>query len=97
VAINPGGARFRDSQGRLVSLSSLIFHELAEAYSKVDIGNPYSDFRNLVAIDEALLIGRKEQGAHNAAVQRELNLRTQRPNLQLTGRAGDVLIREPRP
>jgi hypothetical protein len=42
VAINPANARFRDSQGRSVLLSSTIFHELAEAYSKVDLGNPTS-------------------------------------------------------
>ena len=98
VGISPAGARFRDSQGRLVPLSSLIFHELAEAYSKVDGGKPYSDFRPLHLVGSTtLLIGLPERGAHNDAVQRELRLRAQRPNLQVTGRAGDVLIREPKP
>jgi RHS repeat-associated protein len=98
VGINPAGARFRDSQGRLVPLSSLIFHELAEAYSKVDGGKPYSDFQPLYLVGgNTLQIGMPERGAHNNAVRRELQLRAQRPNLQLTGRAGDVLIREPKP
>jgi RHS repeat-associated protein len=98
VGINPAGARFRDSQGRSVPLSSLIFHELAEAYSKVDGGKPYSDFQPLYLIGGTTLqLGHPERGAHNDAVQRELQLRAQRPNLQVTGRAGDVLIREPKP
>jgi hypothetical protein len=98
VGINPAGARFRDSQGRLVPLSSLIFHELAEAYSKVDGGKPYSDFQPLYLVGGTTLqLGLPERGAHNDAVRRELQLRAQRPNLQVTGRAGDVLIREPKP
>jgi RHS repeat-associated protein len=98
VGINPAGARFRDSQGRLVGLSSLIFHELAEAYSKVDGGKPYSDFQPLYLVGGTTLqLGLPERGAHNDAVRRELQLRAQRPNLQVTGRAGDVLIREPKP
>lgn len=46
---------------------------------------------------EAIVIGVPEQGAHNEAVQRELTLRSQRPNLQGRDRAGDNLIPEPRP
>jgi len=37
-----------------------------------------------------------EQGAHNYAVDREIKLRNQRPNTQLSGRAGDQLIRDPK-
>ena len=35
-----------------------------------------------------------QRGAHNDAVQREIVLRGQRPDLQATGRAGDMLTRE---
>jgi len=98
VAINPANARFLDSQGRRVALSSTIFHELAEAYSKVDLGKPYVDFE-LGTVRNGMIVTTPsgfQRGAHNDAVQRELNLRNQRPNLQLSGRAGDVLIRDPK-
>jgi hypothetical protein len=97
VGINPKDAIFRDSQGRLVPLSSLIFHELAEAYAKVDGGKAYGDFQTLGVVGGAIAIGLPQQGAHNEAVQRELTLRLQRPYMQFSGRAGDVLIRQPKP
>jgi hypothetical protein len=97
IGINPKDAVFKDSQGRLVPLSSLIFHELAEAYGKVDGGKAYGDFQTLGVVGGAIAIGPPEQGAHNEAVRRELRLRSQRPNLRVTGRAGDVLIRQPKP
>ncbi len=97
VAINPALAKYVDSKGRRVSLSSLIFHELAEAYGKVDLGKEYSDYHTLQAAGESLLVSPfKEQGAHNYSVDREFKLINQRPSLQLTGRAGDVLIRDPK-
>jgi RHS repeat-associated protein len=97
VGINPKDAIFRDSQGRLVPLSSLIFHELAEAYAKVDGGKAYGDFQSLGIVGGAIAIGLPQQGAHNEAVQRELTLRSQRPYMNFSGRAGDVLIRQPKP
>lgn len=97
VAINPALAQYVDSKGRRVSLSSLIFHELAEAYGKVDLGKEYSDYFTLQAVGESLVISPfKEQGAHNYSVDREIKLINQRPSLQLTGRAGDQLIRDPK-
>jgi RHS repeat-associated protein len=83
IGINPQEAVFRDSKGNLVPLSSLIFHELAEAYAKVDEGKQYVNKNGSL-------------GAHEA-VKREMKLRSQRPNMQLQGRAGDNLIREPKP
>ena len=97
VAINPALAQYVDSKGRRVCLSSLIYHELAEAYGKVDLGKEYSDFYPLQAIGDSLMISPfAEQGAHNYSVGREIRLRNQRPNLQLSGRAGDTLIRDPK-
>ena len=95
VTINPN-EHYRDSQGRPVSESSIAFHELAEAYAKIDGGKPYSDFHE-ISVDNGttLKIGPPQQGAHNEAVQRELKLREQRPNLQNSGRAGDQVIRDP--
>jgi hypothetical protein len=79
-----------------VSLAALVFHELAEAYSKVDLQKPYIDFELGTLMDG--MIGTTpiafQRGAHNDAVQREIVLRSQRPDLQATGRAGDMLTRE---
>jgi RHS repeat-associated protein len=84
IGIDPNSRQFRDSKGNVVPLSSTIFHELAEAFAKVDGGQQYVNRDG-------------SPGAHDAAVQRELNLRAQRPNMKLEGRAGDQLIRDPKP
>ncbi len=96
VIIDPRTAKFTDSQGRSVSLPSLAFHGLAEAYAKIDGGKQYVDFQNLNVLNGTTVqIGLPQQGAHNEAVQREFKLRGQRPNLRNSGRAGDQLIRDP--
>jgi RHS repeat-associated protein len=98
VAINPQTAKFLDSKGRKVPLSMLILHELAEAYAKVDLGKQYSD-ADIQDVQNEMIVIRPGayQGAHQNAVSREFKLRIQRPNLQLSGRAGDQLIRDPKP
>jgi hypothetical protein len=79
-----------------VTSPSLAFHELAEAYAKIDGGKQYVDFQNLNVVNGTTVqIGSPQQGAHNEAVQREFKLREQRPNLQSSGRAGDQVIRDP--
>ena len=100
IAINPAiASHFSDSQWRHVPLSAIIFHELAEACGKVDLGKQYSD-HPLMRVDNGgtvvLFPFDYVQGAHNYAVDREIKLRNQRPSLQLTGRAGDQLIRDPK-
>jgi len=95
VTINPN-EHYKDSKGRPVSESSLAFHELAEAYAKIDGGKAYGDYNQInVVSGTTLQIGPPQQGAHDEAVQREFKLRGQRPNLQNSGRAGDQLIRDP--
>jgi RHS repeat-associated protein len=95
VTINPH-EHYKDSKGRSVSESSLAFHELAEAYAKIDGGKAYGDFSQINVVNGTTLqIGPPQQGAHNESVQREFKLREQRPNLQNSGRAGDQLIRDP--
>jgi RHS repeat-associated protein len=95
VTLNPQLAQFKDSQGRTVLLSSLAFHELAEAYAKVDGGKLYGNFSAIFVVNgTTIFIGPPQGGAHNEAVNREFKLREQRPNLQSTGRAGDQLIRD---
>ena len=96
IAIDSFNARYRDSEGRRVSLAAVVFHELAEAYSKVDFQKPYIDFELGTMMNG--IIGMTpvafQRGAHNDAVQPEIVLRGQRPDLQATGRAGDMLTRE---
>lgn len=97
VAIDPAIARYIDSEGRPVPLSMIIFHELAEAYAKVDLGKPYIDFE-IGSIVQGSIVATPvdfQRGAHNDAVQREIVLRKQRPALESAGRAGDMLTREP--
>lgn len=75
-----------------------MFHEMAEAYSKVDLGKPYKNFE-LGYVQGGFVVTASvgfQRGAHNDAVQREINFRNQRPDMQVTGRAGDVLIRDPK-
>ena len=97
VAIDPAIARYIDSEGRPVPLSMIIFHELAEAYAKVDLNKPYIDFE-IGSIVRGLIVATPvdfQRGAHNDAVQREIVLRKQRPALESAGRAGGMLTREP--
>jgi RHS repeat-associated protein len=85
IGINPKDAVYRDSKGHIVPLSSMIFHELAEAYAKIDGGKQYVNKDG-------------SAGAHDEAAQRELTLRRQRPYMKMEGVAGDPvpLIREPK-
>ncbi len=97
VAIDPAKARYIDSEGRAVPLSMIVFHELAEAYAKVDLGKPYIDFE-VGSIVKGSIVETPvdfQRGAHNDAVQREIVLRKQRPALESAGRAGDMLTRKP--
>lgn len=93
VTINPATAVYQDSKNRAVSLSSLVFHELAEAYAKIDEGKAYGEFQDINTDrgGTTLVIGPIQQGAHSEAVDREVKLREQNPSLQNTGRAGDQL------
>jgi RHS repeat-associated protein len=95
IGVNPR-ATLADTQNRVVPTSNLVFHELAEAYARVDGGKPYGD--SLVVNKGAILVGSFELGAHSEAAVRELRLREQRPHLKGTGFAGDKLtiIREPK-
>ena len=50
---------------------SVVFHELAEAFAKIDLGMPY------------MVQGQSQQGAHYDAMEREKALRRERPELFL--------------
>jgi RHS repeat-associated protein len=98
ITVDPN-ARYLDSKNQPVSVSALVFHELAEAYAKIDEGKPYSDFPSLNVRDGMVEVGPMQQGAHNEAGTRQLKAQGQHstsPSLRTSGNAADHLIRNPR-
>jgi hypothetical protein len=94
VTINPA-FHFAEPSGRRVVDYTVAFHELAEAYSKVDQGHQYSYDLQVVNGAVSALVA---PGAHERVAAREEKLRDQRPSLQSTGRAGAEnlqVIRDP--
>lgn len=67
IAINPQAQWLNLHTGRLVPVAHITFHELAEAYAKVDLGLNY-------------LAQGARPGAHNLAIEREKRLKSQRPS-----------------
>lgn len=67
VAINPQAQWLNLHTGKLVPVAHITFHELAEAYAKVDLGLNY-------------LAQGARPGAHNLAIEREKRLKSQRPS-----------------
>jgi hypothetical protein len=66
IAINPIARWYNLQASRLVPDGHIIFHELAEAYAKLELGLDY-------------LSQGARAGAHNTALQRERRLKAQRP------------------
>jgi SPOR domain len=66
VAINPVARWFNQPTNQVVPAGHIIFHEMAEAHAKLELGLDY--------LDDA---GRP--GAHEVALQRERRLKSQRP------------------
>ena len=93
VTINPNAPIHLDERDRPVSTSSYVFHELAEAYAKIDKSQPYSP--SLVVNNGFVMAGFLDPGAHAQAGVREDIWRQQRPSLKGTGRAADQLIVDP--
>jgi hypothetical protein len=67
IAINPTAHWFNLHIGKLVPAGNITFHELAEAYGKVALGLQYLSTESLT-------------GAHNWALEREVLLKSQRPD-----------------
>jgi hypothetical protein len=78
ISINPDVAWYNLGYQKVISPGIVTFHELAEAYAKVEGGLEYLP-NNLLP------------GAHSIAVQREFRLQTQRPELYHAITAGDNL------
>lgn len=66
IAINPDARWFNLRLGRLVPCGNITFHELAEAHAKVELRMQYLERDGL-------------PGAHDVAIEREMQLRTERP------------------
>jgi hypothetical protein len=66
VAMNPAARWFNLRTNRLVDVSHVTFHELAEAHAKVALGLQYLEQGSI-------------PGAHNVALEREQRLQRQRP------------------
>ena len=73
IAINPAAQWFNTQANRFVQVGNITFHELVEAYAKVELEYEY--------LPQGAL-----PGAHNTAIEREIKLKAQRPfvNLVLT-------------
>jgi RHS repeat-associated protein len=90
IGINPSLANVNDSHGKPIPLYLLVFHELAEAYAKVDEGRDFNDFEFLQITESGMVRLGAGVGAHNVARAREMELRQQRPDkMKDQGFAGD--------
>jgi hypothetical protein len=75
VAINPAARWVNLNSRRTIIGPMIVFHELAEAYAKVELGLQYLP-RGGIA------------GAHNTAIERETKLRSERSAMRIEGAAG---------
>jgi len=82
ISINPEVVWYNLLYQKVISPGIVTFHELAEAYAKIEYGLEY--------LPNGLL-----PGAHSVAVQREFRLQSQRPELANAITAGDNLSINP--
>jgi hypothetical protein len=82
ISINPEVVWYNLRYQKVISTGIVTFHELAEAYAKIEYGIEY--------LPNGLL-----PGAHSVAVQREYRLQSQRPELAEAITAGDNLSINP--
>jgi len=82
ISINPEVVWYNLGYQKVISPGIVTFHELAEAYAKIENGLEY--------LPNGLL-----PGAHSVAVQREYRLQSQRPELANAITAGDNLSINP--
>lgn len=75
IAINPEARWFNLPSNRWVQVGNITFHELVEAYAKIELGLDYLPSKGV-------------QGAHNVAIERELRLKEQRPSANLVVTVG---------
>jgi hypothetical protein len=75
IGLNPVARWFNLSTNCWVQGGQIVFHEIAEAYAKLELGLDY--------LDQGL-----RSGAHAIALERELRLKSQRPRADIVMTAG---------
>jgi hypothetical protein len=75
IALNPVARWFNLSAHCWVQAGEIVFHELTEAYAKLEFGLDYLDQGS-------------RPGAHSVALERELRLKSQRPGVDIVMTAG---------
>jgi hypothetical protein len=75
IGLNPVARWFNLSTNCWVQAGQIVFHEIAEAYAKLELGLDY--------LDHGL-----RTGAHAIALERELRLKSQRPGVDIVMTAG---------
>jgi hypothetical protein len=75
IGLNPVARWFNLSTNCWVQSGEIVFHELAEAYAKLELGLDYLDHGS-------------QTGAHAQALERELRLKSQRPGVDIVMTAG---------
>ncbi|MEK6286010.1 MAG: SPOR domain-containing protein [Acidobacteriota bacterium] len=75
VAMNPDARWYNLSSNYWVQTGAITFHELAEAYAKIELGLDYLDQGS-------------QPGAHALAIERERRLKSQRPSADIVLTAG---------
>jgi hypothetical protein len=75
IGLNPVARWFNLSTNCWVQSGQIVFHEIAEAYAKLELGLDY--------LDHGL-----RSGAHAIALERELRLKSQRPGADIVMTAG---------
>jgi hypothetical protein len=75
MGLNPVARWFNLSTNGWVQAGEIVFHEIAEAYAKLEFGLDYLDQGS-------------RPGAHSVALERELRLKSQRPGVDIVMTAG---------
>lgn len=75
VAMNPDARWYNLNSNYWVQTGAITFHELAEAYAKIELGLDYLDQGS-------------QSGAHALAIERERRLKSQRPSADIVLTAG---------
>lgn len=70
IGLNPVARWFNLSANFWVQAGEIVFHEIAEAYAKLELGLDYLDHGS-------------RPGAHSVALERELRLKSQRPGVDI--------------
>lgn len=88
VVLDPSINRLDETGKRIVSKTAIAFHELAEAYAKIEFGVPRS-------FDPKAVMDRGRQSAHQYSIEREKKWLVQRPSVS-EAPAGGMNLQKPK-